>query len=503
MANVRPSSRENEPNFPGFVSLPDERIEDVPPVKRYTLYSADPTESTQPTTYKVKVELEGGRIIDDIDVVWVGTGYKPYVPWLHVLPPPFQDPELDTARQAGKTVPIMSLLRFNLPETLADSSNSASDNNSQAKPNSVSNWHSRIPLLYRHLLFALSPSLAFVLSTMSYTPFTIADLGSLWIGLAWSDDEEWAAHTNTDIEAKDSKGQANGVVVDGHGESVRSGMTGDHSSKKGGKGRVTYPATIEERLKYERNKLELIESGRKEVAASVSSSSSSTFTVTTDGGSTAASDSTSESSPNSNSSETQPRVPTGPDSSKTTSANTPNHFGTTETTFTPTPTLLSAWLRGINGSTPSALNSYSVLGAYEEEYAKTLREDVVRARPYLGAQQRLWSSTSTDSGSETELESESKSKEQTRTDDVEGNPGETSDEKGLYKTLGGGLPEWGPERTKKREGMYPVKLASLYWMRERGRGGNRENVETVRLRHDKAMHRSTVGTRAINSGLVR
>jgi len=363
------------------VSLPDERIEDVPPVKRYILYTADST-SSEPT-YKVKVELEGGRIIDDIDAVWVGTGYKPYIPWLHVLPPPFPDLELDVARQANQTVPIMSLVRFNIPENFTET-----DSN---KP-TTSNWNARIPLLYRHIMYAPSPSLAFILTTMAYTPFTIADLGSLWLGLAWSEDEDAGTSASATV---------NGDIANGHA---------DDSSQKVVK-RVTYPETLEERLKFEKVRLDIIENGRREVAASsLSSEETTNGTINT---------STTNDTPSNN-----------------------LHLGTTLATFSPTSTLISAWVRGTNGNTPSALNSYSVLGAYEEEYAKMMREEVIKARPELGAEQVLWSG----SGPKDEL----------------------------YRTLGGGVPKWNPERTKKREGMYPVKLASLVWMRQRGKGGNRE-----------------------------
>ncbi|THV00387.1 FAD/NAD(P)-binding domain-containing protein [Dendrothele bispora CBS 962.96] len=268
------------PNFAVFVSLPDERIEDVPPVKQYTLYSVPSPNSEQPVR-KVKVELENGRVIADIDVVWVGTGYKPYASFIHVLPPPFEDPELEFARSQGQTGVVQA------------------------------NWMHRIPLLHRYLLFAPSPSLSFNLITMAFTSFLLADVGSCWIALAWSVKE---AAASSDAKPKSEPEQTDRC----------------------------------------------------------------------------------------------------------------QHLGTTETTFCPTDTLISAWKNGINGHTPSALNTYSGLGDFEEEYAIGLTNDVVDARPELGKPK---------SGSRT-------------------------------------IAEYSPERTKKREAMYAVKFASLMWMREQGKGGN-------------------------------
>ncbi|THU87215.1 FAD/NAD(P)-binding domain-containing protein [Dendrothele bispora CBS 962.96] len=352
------------PNFAVFVSLPDERIEDVPPVKRYALYSVPSPNSEQPVR-KVKVELENGRVIADIDVVWVGTGYKPYASFIHVLPPRFEDPELDFARSQGQTVPIMSLVRFNLPESIQCSDKGVVQ----------ANWMHRIPLLHRYLLFGPSPSLAFNLITMAFTSFLIADVGSCWIALAWSASQSPSA--------------------------------------------VKYPATLHERLQFEKRMLGIVDKGLKEAASS---------------------DVKPESEP-----EHTDRC---------------QHLGTTETTFRPTETLISAWRNGINGHTPSALNTYSGLGDFEEEYAIGLTNDVVGARPELGKPESgsgaVGDSASTEVG----------------TGRVLANGNGNIGREGVYKRIPGPLAEYSPERTKKREAMYVVKFASLMWMREQGKGGN-------------------------------
>ncbi|KAK7047478.1 hypothetical protein VNI00_006709 [Paramarasmius palmivorus] len=122
--------------FPGFPSLPDERIEDVAPVQSYT---------HEHTTNKITVHLENGTIIEDIDHVIVGTGYRPYPSFVHV-------------RSEGELAPLMS---------------------ENISPH-------RVPSLHRHILYAPNPSLAFIGSCMAYTPFTVNDIASSWLALVWT-----------------------------------------------------------------------------------------------------------------------------------------------------------------------------------------------------------------------------------------------------------------------------------------------------------------------------
>jgi hypothetical protein len=132
------------PNFPGFVSLDDERIVKVAPVAKYIVNASSPTP-------KVDVHLMDGTILNDIDAVLVGTGYRPYPDFVHVL---------DTTSEPSvqKLVPLVSP--------------------SISPP--------RIPSLHRHILYAYNPSLAFITATMTFTPFTLADVGSTWLTLAWT-----------------------------------------------------------------------------------------------------------------------------------------------------------------------------------------------------------------------------------------------------------------------------------------------------------------------------
>ncbi|KAF8900561.1 hypothetical protein CPB85DRAFT_1439456 [Mucidula mucida] len=147
------------PSFPRFPNLPDERIKDVAPVIKYALDQDD----------KVTATLKDGTIISDIDIVFVGTGYKPYPEFVHLL---------------NDTKELQSLMTP--PPT----------------PH-------RIPSLYRYILNAHNPTLAFTCSALSYTPFTIGDLQSTWLALAW-------------------------------------------------RGEIAYPQTVEERLVFERERLEAI-----------------------------------------------------------------------------------------------------------------------------------------------------------------------------------------------------------------------------------------------------
>ncbi|KAF9005388.1 FAD/NAD(P)-binding domain-containing protein [Hymenopellis radicata] len=225
------------PAFPGFPSLPNEHIKDVAPVTKYSLGPDD----------KITATLKDGTIISDIDTVFIGTGYEPYPKYVHLL---------------NENKELQSLMTP--PPT----------------PH-------RIPSLHRYILNAHNPSLAFICSTMCYTPFTIGDLQSTWLALAW-------------------------------------------------RGEIVYPQTAEERLVFERDRLKAI----------------------------------------------------------------------------------ADWVATLDN--PSALFVYGVLGAYEEEYAIALKEDVVKACPELK--------------------------------DV--------------------LPEWSEARTKHRETMYPVKFKSLEWMRDQSKVKN-------------------------------
>ncbi|KAL0579091.1 hypothetical protein V5O48_002933 [Marasmius crinis-equi] len=159
--------------FPGFPSLPDERIEDVAPVRKYYI--------STPSNNKFDVELENGTLIKDLDRVIVGTGYRPFPAFIHVLS------STDTTKLTP--VPLMS---------------------EEIKPH-------RIPSLHRHILYAPNPTLAFTGSTMAYTPFTVNDVASAWLALAWT-------------------------------------------------GEIPYPSTIDGRLYFESERLKAIDDGRKEWA---------------------------------------------------------------------------------------------------------------------------------------------------------------------------------------------------------------------------------------------
>ncbi|KAE9398786.1 hypothetical protein BT96DRAFT_994492 [Gymnopus androsaceus JB14] len=46
----------------------------------------------------------------------------------------------------------------------------------------------RVPSLHKHILYAYNPTLAFVGSVMSFTPFTITDVSSTWLALIWTNE---------------------------------------------------------------------------------------------------------------------------------------------------------------------------------------------------------------------------------------------------------------------------------------------------------------------------
>ncbi|KDR73187.1 hypothetical protein GALMADRAFT_251771 [Galerina marginata CBS 339.88] len=200
--------------FPGFVSLPDERIRMVAPVSKYIIKST--AEGA-----KFDALLSDGSLLTDLDTVQVGTGYRPFPNFIHVL-----------AHHGG--------LRGNLP--IIDE-------------NTIPN---RVPTLHQLTMYAYNPSLAFIGAPMAYTPFTIADVVSTWLALAWL-------------------------------------------------GETPYPDTVDGRLVFERERLAAIEKWRKET------------------------------------------------------------------------------------DNPSSLMVYNVLGYGEQEYARALKADVVKARPQLEGVLPVWS----------------------------------------------------------------------------------------------------------------
>ncbi|KAJ7232306.1 hypothetical protein B0H12DRAFT_1145451 [Mycena haematopus] len=126
-----------------FAFLPDPRVIDVPPIARYVVKSSG----------KLDLELLGGSTLTDIDAVVHGTGYSAAsAPFVRVLQPPSL--QLDAAQPQSLT-----------PLTSADTS------------------PERIPALYKHILYAPNPTLAFIGAVMSYTPFTLADVASTWVAL--------------------------------------------------------------------------------------------------------------------------------------------------------------------------------------------------------------------------------------------------------------------------------------------------------------------------------
>ncbi|KAL1689230.1 hypothetical protein GGG16DRAFT_126625 [Schizophyllum commune] len=143
-------------NFP---SLPDPRIKDVAPVREYELIEAEDGAK------KVRATLTDGTVIDNIDLVRLGTGYRPFPAFIHVRAHPAVLPS---------------------PSTTALPAPSPSTTAAPASLMSPPPSPHRIPALHRHILYAPNPSLAFNGSAMSHTPFTIADITSAWAALAWT-----------------------------------------------------------------------------------------------------------------------------------------------------------------------------------------------------------------------------------------------------------------------------------------------------------------------------
>lgn len=124
------------PAFPGFPSLASDRIKMVAPVARYIPKDVG----------KFDALLADGTILSELDYVHCGTGYKPLPAFIHVL----DEDEIN-----------------HIPFT------------------SDEVYPYRVPTLHRLAMYARNPSLAFIGAPMVYTPFTVADVVSTWLALAW------------------------------------------------------------------------------------------------------------------------------------------------------------------------------------------------------------------------------------------------------------------------------------------------------------------------------
>ncbi|KAG6370678.1 FAD/NAD(P)-binding domain-containing protein [Boletus reticuloceps] len=142
-----------------FPSLPDDCIEDVGPVSRYS----------RGANGKITVHLQD-RTIDDVDYVLFGTGYYPDVPYLRVL-----GPAVGTSDRARRSLDRLT--------------------HRHIQP-------IRVPSLYRHVLYAHNTSLAFIGALISFTPFAMADLTSTWLALAWSSPAGTGTGTGTRTGSK-------------------------------------------------------------------------------------------------------------------------------------------------------------------------------------------------------------------------------------------------------------------------------------------------------------
>jgi len=113
----------------------------VAPVSRYIFKPSDNGD-------KFDAFLTDGTILGDLDIVQLGTGYRPFPSFIQVL---------EHLNDDHAHVPII-------------------------KEDTVPY---RVPNLHRLIMYANSPSLAFIGLPKADTPFTIADVASTWLSLAW------------------------------------------------------------------------------------------------------------------------------------------------------------------------------------------------------------------------------------------------------------------------------------------------------------------------------
>ncbi|EPQ26482.1 uncharacterized protein PFL1_05804 [Pseudozyma flocculosa PF-1] len=156
--------------------LPDERIRDVGVIARYELV---PQETGSP---RLRVHIEDGTVIEDVDYVLLGTGYGHSFPFVRVL--------TDEARTAQR----QQTQKLTPPELQGV----------------------RVPNLFRHILFAKSAdlSLAFVGVVVSFFPFNMADLSSRWLSLVWSGRIRSAVPASVEERLKDEQDRLEYIWTD-------------------------------------------------------------------------------------------------------------------------------------------------------------------------------------------------------------------------------------------------------------------------------------------------
>ena len=180
--------------------------------------------------YKISAHLKDGTIIEDVDVVWVGTGYRPSADFVKVVRRPEIHAGVDS--EAGSQLPLIPLLtpppsntanpKDARPEAEGEENRTGKGKADSRKDKetdedifypfdeSAPAAYRRIPHLHRLILYAPNPSLAFVGSMMTYLPFLTADVVSRWIGEVWSGAIPFASEPiqgekKVDAEAEEGK----------------------------------------------------------------------------------------------------------------------------------------------------------------------------------------------------------------------------------------------------------------------------------------------------------
>ncbi|KAJ3560694.1 hypothetical protein NP233_g10670 [Leucocoprinus birnbaumii] len=113
------------------------------------------------TTDKINAQLQDGTTLTGIDFVHIATGYEPY--------PDFTCPD-----------------NTSLPSAACDAGPRSRTLMRLVNQNPHPESGTRVPSLHRHILYAYNPTLAFIGSPMSFTPFTVNDVSSLSLLLVWS-----------------------------------------------------------------------------------------------------------------------------------------------------------------------------------------------------------------------------------------------------------------------------------------------------------------------------
>ncbi|CEH18596.1 Flavin-containing monooxygenase [Ceraceosorus bombacis] len=172
--------------LPVFVSLPDERIKDVPSIKEVKVKGE-----------RIDLLLADDQLLEDC-VVLLGVGYEVgTIPWVHLLKSELVSSDSIDNIETSQYLPLTPRARIN-PASITnvlDETSTTAPTPSGALPtiqlsdsdvsSDTAQWPPRVPNLHHQILHGINPTLAFSGLPVSNTPFVLADMQMRYTRGVW------------------------------------------------------------------------------------------------------------------------------------------------------------------------------------------------------------------------------------------------------------------------------------------------------------------------------